>query len=192
MRRLIIAVTGLPGSGKSVVAKIIASELKAPIYVMGDLVRREVLRRGLELSYENVERVANELRREKGDAAVAELLSEELKSVEGPLVVDGLRSPKEAELLKSKGWNVVVVAVFSPRRLRAERLRGRGRVGESGDVWKLLEVRDRANISFGVAEAMALADYMIVNVSTLEDLEEEAKRIAWVIQCEWSKGSGRG
>ncbi len=191
MRKLIIAVTGLPGSGKSVVAEAIASELGAPIYVMGDLVRKEVLRRGLELSYENIERVASELRREMGEAAVAELLSKELEGVDGPVVVDGLRSLKEAELLRSRGWNVVVVAVFSPRRLRAERLQSRGRVGESGDVIRLIEVRDKANIAFGVAEAMALADYMIVNTSTLEDLETEARKTARVIYCEWSKSDSR-
>jgi dephospho-CoA kinase len=190
LSRLLVAVTGLPGSGKSLVARLMAEELGARVYVMGDVVRREVARRGLELTAENVERVARELRRERGEAAVAEMLMDELEGVEGPVVVDGLRSVAEAEAFRRRGWRVVVVAVFAPRRLRAERLRSRGRAGEAGDVYRLLEVRDRANISYGVAEAMALADYMIVNASSLEDLAMEARRLARVIACDAGKGDG--
>ncbi len=189
-RRTAIAVTGLPGSGKSLVARFIAEELGAPLYVMGDLVRREVKRRGLPLTYENVERVARELRERYGRAAVAQLLARELEGVEGPVVVDGLRSVEEARLLESRGWRVVIVAVFSPRRLRASRIAARGRAGEAGDPERLVEERDRANIEFGVAEAMALADYMIVNTGGVEELEMEARRIARVAVC--GEGEDRG
>jgi len=49
---LIIAVTGMPGSGKSTVSKALSQELSAPLFVMGDLVRDEVVRRGLPLTAE--------------------------------------------------------------------------------------------------------------------------------------------
>jgi len=76
---LIIAVTGMPGSGKSTVSKALSQELSAPLFVMGDLVRDEVVRRGLPLTAENIEQVATELRSRHGRGAVGVLLLERLK-----------------------------------------------------------------------------------------------------------------
>ncbi len=174
--RLLVAVTGLPGSGKSLVSKVIAGELGATIYSMGDIVRREVARRGLEMTVANVERVASELRAIYGRSAVADLLVNEIRGSKGPIVVDGLRSLDEAESFRRAGWNVVIVAVFAPRKLRAERLKLRGRIGESSE--EDLALRDEANIGFGVAEAMALADYMIVNDGSIEEVERSAAIVA--------------
>ncbi|MCE4603835.1 MAG: AAA family ATPase [Aeropyrum sp.] len=177
---LIVAVTGLPGSGKSIVARAIAEELGVERVVMGDVVRREVERRGLDPTPENVERVAGELRSRLGRGAVAIILSRELDK-EKSYVLDGLRSVEEAEVFRREGWRVVVVGVFAPRRARLERILSRGRLGEHAE--EALKVRDESNLRLGVGEALALADYMIVNVGSLEDLVYEAKRLARVVSC---------
>ncbi|MEM0340342.1 MAG: AAA family ATPase [Acidilobaceae archaeon] len=187
-----VAVTGLPGSGKSLVAQVIAEYLKLPLISMGDLVREEVKRRGLELTPWNLEVVAIELRRERGSSVVAQMLLEEVKrrglSSEG-LVVDGVRSLEEVKVLSSLG-RVCVVGVFAPPRLRFERLLKRGRVG---DVKSLEEfkMRDWYNLNYGIGNLLALADYMIVNDSTPEDLARASRAVAEEIRVAY-ENCGRG
>lgn len=174
--RLTVAVTGMPGSGKSLVARIIAEVLDAPLYSMGDVVRREVVRRGLELTVENVERVATQLREELGKAAVAFLLLDEIRGVEGPIVVDGLRSLDEARVLSGRG-RLCIVAVHASPLTRFKRMMARGRRDEIKG-WRDLVLRDTKNLEYGIGGVIAMADYMIVNEGTMEEVEREARRIA--------------
>ncbi|MEM1873879.1 MAG: AAA family ATPase [Acidilobaceae archaeon] len=187
-----MAVTGLPGSGKSVVARVIAEELESPIISMGDLVREEVRRRGLELTPWTLETVATKLREEKGSLAVAYLLLEEIKRRElesQTLVVDGVRSLDEVRVLRSLG-RVCVVGVFAPPKLRLERLLRRGRAGDVKSIEEF-KMRDNFNLSYGVGNLLALADYMIVNDSTLDNLVQESRRIARELRVAY-EDCGRG
>ena len=184
----IVAVTGMPGSGKSVVARIIGGELGYPVYTMGDIVRDVVRKRGLELEPSNIEMVARELRSVHGKGVVARLLMESIDpGIEG-IVADGVRSLEEIEVFEEYG-PVCIVAVHSPPLTRFERMTARGRFGEA--EWRAFLLRDMTNIEFGVGNVMAIADYMIVNTSSIEDLVDEARRIAWVISCDRFKGCGR-
>lgn len=174
---IVVAVTGMPGSGKSTVARVIARRLGYPLISMGDIVREEVARRGLEVNVQNIERVARELRVERGPGVVAEIVVEKARSLNSPgIVVDGVRSLDEIRILSRLG-KVYIVAVHSPPSLRFKRLLERGR---EGDVvsWEDFRLRDEANLELGVGNVIALADYMIVNDSSLEELVEEAERVA--------------
>ena len=187
---IVIAVTGMPGSGKSIVARILAERLGYPLLVMGDIVREEVVRRGLELTVYNVEMVAEELRRLGGPGFVAELVVEKARKLNSQgVIVDGVRSLDEVQILSSLG-RVYIVAVHSPPNLRYQRLISRMR---EGDVRGLEEfrLRDEANLRLGIGSVIALADYMIVNSSTLDKLREEVERIAGEIK-DASKGCGGG
>ena len=61
----IICLTGMPGSGKSVVANV-ARSMGIPVLVMGDVVRDEAKKRGIELTPDNLTRLALQLRKEHG------------------------------------------------------------------------------------------------------------------------------
>jgi dephospho-CoA kinase len=189
----IVAVVGMPASGKSTVAGMLSRMLGCPVIVMGDAVRRETRRRGLPLTPENVERVAAELRAELGRGAVARLvLDDARRAVEerGCAIVEGARSPEEIPILAGAG-RVCIVAVHASPRRRLERLRARGRLGETG--WEALRLRDRANLGFGVGELIALADYMIVNEWGLRELEEQVSRVAEELRHgAWEGCSGGG
>ncbi|MCX8196542.1 MAG: AAA family ATPase [Acidilobaceae archaeon] len=180
---MIVAVTGMPGSGKSVAAKAIARALGLPLISMGDIVREEARRRGIEITSESIEELARQLRREKGPAAVAQMVMERTKP---PLVVDGVRSLEEVELF-SRYAEVCIVAVHSPPRLRFKRMLERRREGDALTEGEFRE-RDLSNLRLGVGSVIALADYVIINVSTQEELEAAARRVAEEIR----RGSCRG
>ncbi len=178
---IIIAVTGMPGSGKSVVARKIEEVSGWPRISMGDIVREETLRRGYELNARNIEYVARLLREEFGPAAVALLLKERLKRMgyrEG-VVVDGMRSLYEARELQGLG-PLCIVAVHASPLTRYKRMIARHR---EGDVrgWEDFVLRDKSNLSFGIGELIALADFMIVNEGSLDSALSEAERVYRVI-----------
>jgi len=187
---IVVAVAGMPGSGKSTVARVIAEKLGYPVIVMGDLVREEVARRGLAITAENVERVARELRELRGLGVVAEMVVERAGSLKAEgVVVDGVRSLEEVRVLSRLG-KVYIVAVHSPPSLRFKRMKERGR---EGDIRSLEEfrLRDEANLELGVGSVIALADYMVVNDCSLEELILRAERVAGEIRGA-SKGCSGG
>lgn len=188
--RLIVAVAGLPGSGKSELSRALAGALKATLVVLGDIVREEVRRRGLEPTPENVEAVATELRARWGRGVVARLAEGAIRSAPSDyVVVDGLRSPEELDVLRSIA-PTCVVAVHAAPSIRFSRLSSRGRLGEGS--LEAFMLRDRKNLEYGVGDVVALADYMVVNESSVDELVKRARELAEAIaRGEW-RGRCRG
>lgn len=174
-RPLLVLVTGMPGSGKTLVSGV-ARELGIPVYVMGDVVREETRRRGLEPTPENLNLVAMLLRREYGDTVVAERTLEKiLRDRPSLAVVDGVRSLREVEVFRRHG-EVVIVAVHASPRTRFERLRRRGRPGDPR-TWEEFHRRDMTELGFSLGSVIALADYMLVNESDPFLVRERARRL---------------
>ncbi len=177
MVRLIIGVTGMPGSGKSVVAREISRVLGWPIYSMGDIVRAETRRRGYELTSSNIERVARILREEIGEDAVAILLVRELEKEESEgVIVDGMRSLAETRRFRAFA-PLCVVAVHASPLTRFRRIMARGRVGDASG-WEEFVERDLNNLHLGIGDLIALSDAVIVNEGPLEEALAQARRLA--------------
>jgi dephospho-CoA kinase len=85
----IVAITGMPGAGKSTAAHALVPKGWQRV-VMGDVIREETRRRGLPADEKNTGEVMKELRKERGEAAVAELCMDTIrKSGSDRVVVDG-------------------------------------------------------------------------------------------------------
>lgn len=174
--RILICVTGMPGSGKSVVSRIISSILNAKVISMGDVVREEAARRGMPQDIMSMTKFAEELRRKYGKDIVARMTLKyiEDRGLSGIIVIDGVRSLDEVKVFNSYG-NVIIVAVHASPRTRYERLRNRGRRDDPKD-WNEFLIRDNKELSFGIGNVIALADIMIINESkSLEDLRNEVE-----------------
>ena len=97
---LVVGLAGMPGSGKSLVVEI-ARELGYAVVVMGDVIREETVKRGLELTPHNVGKVMLQLRAESGNTVVAQkCISKIQKQQSGKVIVDGLRSLFEVDAFK--------------------------------------------------------------------------------------------
>ncbi len=177
----IIAFVGLPLSGKST-ASSVAKELGIPVIVMGDVVREEVRRRGLELTDENAGKIANELREKEGMDAIAKRCVPKIREAgreKGVVVVDGVRGIAEVERFrKSFGDDFVLIAIESPIELRFERAKKRGREDDRGiNTIEDLKKRDEREISWGVLEAMKSANLTVENISDIEDFRDKIRNV---------------
>ncbi|WP_457611745.1 AAA family ATPase [Methanocaldococcus sp.] len=178
---LLIGITGMPGAGKSGVYEV-AKRLNIPIISMGDIVRYETKKRGLELNPKNVGETAIWLREKYGDEAIAvaclKYINENLKDKD-VVIIEGIRSLYEVDYFR-KHKPLVLIAIHASPRTRFERLRSRGREDDPKDLRVFIE-RDLRELKFGIGESIALADFMVVNENDydkfLNNLEEVIKEI---------------
>jgi dephospho-CoA kinase len=173
-KRLIICLTGMPGAGKSTVASFLKEKGFATI-TMGDAVREEAIRRGLDSNDANLGKLMLKLRKDLGQGAVAHLVLRKLKRdrSSGNVVIDGIRSIPEVEVLEKVG-HVKLLAIHASQDTRFKHLvdRGRSDAPASSDEFA---GRDKRELSVGISEAIALADETISNNDlTLEQLKQHA------------------
>lgn len=164
----VIVIAGMPGAGKGIVSKA-ASSRGIPVLVCGDVVREETERRGLAPTPENTGRVMLAIRQEDGPAVVAERLIPKIESSAAPLViVEGVRSMAEVEALRRK-HSVVILGVHASPKTRYDRLIARGR-SDDPKSWEEFVERDARELGVGVGNVIALAQEMLINEESVEDL----------------------
>lgn len=166
---IMVGLTGMPGAGKSTAGQALES-LGVLRIVMGDIIREETKRRGLQPDQENTGKVMRELREKSGEAAVAELcLQKILASGERFVMVDGIRSVAEAEAFRKAG-DLLLVAIHASRQRRFHLLKERGR-SDDPLLWDAFISRDERELGIGLGRVIALADEVVSNEhSTPEDL----------------------
>jgi dephospho-CoA kinase len=178
----------MPGAGKSSVACFL-KEKGFTIVTMGDVIREEAKRQGLEPTDVNLGKMMLKLRQDLGPGAVGQIVLQKLardgsnnnnNDSSNVVVVDGIRSVAEVEVLKKVG-NVRLLAIHASQDTRFKHLRERGRADAPSDSNEF-SGRDKRELSVGVSEAIALANEMISNNDlTLEQL----KLRAYSIVKEW-------
>ncbi|MEM2122698.1 MAG: AAA family ATPase [Candidatus Bathyarchaeia archaeon] len=178
-----IALTGMPGSGKTLIASL-AAEMGILVFSCGDAVREVALERGLKPTSDVLGRLMFELRESEGPTAVVGRVVSKMKKRSPPggvVLVEGIRSLAEVEELKTS-FKVSIMAVHSSPSTRFKRLKSRGRSDDPKDVEEF-HLRDRRELEVGVGEVIALADIMLINEGSLTafkaDIEEKLR--SWLI-----------
>jgi len=175
----VIVVVGLPGSGKEVFAEV-AREYGYRILRMGDVVREEARRQGLDLVDGNVGTLANSEREKHGLGVWAERT---IPRLEGKTVIDGCRGDAELKVFRETlGRDMMIVAVDAPPEVRFERIVARGRK-DAAVSWEHFRQRDERERSWGIGRALELAEVTIQNDGTLEEFQAKARALldTWVV-----------
>jgi dephospho-CoA kinase len=174
----VVAFTGMPGAGKSEAVGV-ARERHIPVVTMGDHVRAETTKRGLELIDANVGKVATEMRTKHGKDYWARLTADAIHQELGSaslVLVDGVRNHEEVEAFRNKlGDDFMLVAIVAPPDLRVDRLMKRGRLDDAKAKTDV-ERRDERELAWGIATSIALADHSIVNEGDLPAFRREVGR----------------
>lgn len=166
----------MPGAGKSTAAQSLV-KMGWTRVVMGDVIRAETKRRGLEPNARNTGEVMRLLRQDRGDAAVAELCLDAISGAGSEtVVVDGIRSMAEVEAFR-KNASVMLVAVHASPARRFELLRERGR-SDDPLTREMFQERDQRELDVGIGRAIALADETVSNQhNTPEKLAAEMAKV---------------
>jgi dephospho-CoA kinase len=173
-RKKVIAISGMPGAGKGVASEA-GKSLGFDVLVLGDVIREETERRGIEPTPKNMGNVMLELRANEGVAVVAKRLLPKIESARSStVIVEGVRSMHELQELQSK-YEVITVAIHASPKTRFQRLLSRKR-SDDPKTWEVFFERDSRELNVGLGHVIALADLVLINEGTIVDLHSEFKK----------------
>jgi len=174
----IIAFVGMPASGKSEAA-VIAREMGYPVVNMGDVIREEVKRCGLAPTDENLGETGTRLRREEGPAAIAKRCTPDITAAHSDtVIVDGVRNNEEVYMFKKEfGDAFLLINIYSSHDNRLTRIRLRGREDDMLMDKYAFRIRDKRELSWGLADSIKNADMDIENDTTLDEFKQRVKKV---------------
>jgi dephospho-CoA kinase len=184
--KLVVGLAGMPGSGKSVVVNT-AREMGYDIVVMGDVIREETTKRGLDLTPQNVGKVMLELRAESGNYVVAKKCIPKIEAqTSSKILVDGLRSLFEADIFKEHFPTFTLFAVHASPETRFNRLSNRHRSDDTSEI-PVFRERDMRELGVGVGNVIAMADQVVVNEGSFEVVKAKVKISLLRVEEKWRK-----
>lgn len=180
----LIAIVGLPGAGKSQACKFFQQK-NIPCIRFGEITDEALRLKGLSSTEEQEKDFRENLRKELGMAAFA--IKNEPKILEALqtsdiVLLDGLRSWEEYVYLKKKFPDLHLLAIYASPNIRHMRLKERPVRNFSNEE---AASRDIAEVEkLNIAPTIALADYLIKNETTLEDLNQQLEKFLKEIKSE--------
>ena len=172
----LVAIVGLPGSGKSVAAEFFRSQ-GYTVLRFGDQTDVGLKENNLPLTEENERRYRENIRKELGMAAMAIKIEPRIRGAlkkSRLIVLDGMRSFEEYLYLKEKFPSLSVLCIYASPAVRGKRLTAR-------KIRPLTEEeahdRDIAEITkLNSGGPIALSDYLIINEGSPEQFEKDLKK----------------
>lgn len=183
---MIIGLTGENCAGKGEAAEYLKKK-SFYYYSLSDVIREELLSKGIEITRDALIKKGNDLRQKFGPAVLAVRTAAKIQ-YDKNYVIDSIRNPGEVEeLMKSKRF-VFVNIVASPEK-RFERMKARNREGDPQTLDKFMRVEklEAANQDYlkqQVSACMKIADKVIVNDGLLQDLHKKIDRLLQELQME--------
>jgi len=176
---MIIGITGPSGSGKGTVVSFLQEKYNFIHFSVSDFLKEKIKERGYLSGRDSLIKIANELRKKYGgDYIVKKLYQKAIKSPKD-IVIESIRSPIEAEFLKSKK-NSFLLSVTADIKTRYDKKRK----GKKDNVsfQKFLEQEEMEMSSKdpnkqNIRKCMELSDYKIDNNKSIANLKKQIKEV---------------
>lgn len=181
---MLIGLVGTLGSGKGIVRELL-EERGFEGRIFSNVLKEELIKRGMEVNRENLQDMGNEIRNNEGTNALAKKLIESL-DLSKDCFVDGIRNPGEIEELKANGF--VILSIDAPREIRFKRMleRRAKRDPKSWDEFLKIEKRDLGEEDKAgqqVSKCMEMADFKLINDLDKKDLNNKITEFLEKIKC---------
>jgi dephospho-CoA kinase len=174
-----IAVCGLNGSGKGVVAEIVKKNYPEVVYISArELIYKAAEKAGVKISDRDDLNRFNEDRAKEGRLLYDDILDFYEPLTKELYLFESLRRVAELKKLKEKfGDDFIVIAVEANEELRYKRISERGSETDKVTLEKFREQERKENESqddfvMNIGRCMELADFKIKNEGTLEEFEQ--------------------
>ncbi|MDP3899990.1 MAG: AAA family ATPase [bacterium] len=170
--KLIIAIIGLPGSGKTVAIEYLMEKLHCPKIYFGDATFDELKKRRMEINETNERQIREELRAQHGMAAFATVNLPKIETAletNDVVLIESLYSWEEYLKLKEKfGEQLNLITIYSSPKTRYARLVNRPiRPLTNEDA----RSRDHSQIeNLHQAGPIAISDFTVINEGGVDDL----------------------
>ena len=179
--KIILAVVGMCGSGKSEIVKYLVKKFNWPVVYLGAITFDWMKKKKIALNYQNEKFAREKIRALYGMGAYAKLsmpLIAKLLKKNKAVIVESLYSWSEYKILKKKyGDNFRVIAAQASPAIRFRRLKTRKneRPMKNYAEFKARDYSEIENIEKG--GPIVMADYTILNEEKLEDLQQKLEKI---------------
>ena len=180
----LLIVVGMAGCGKSVVVDYFKQKNWQVIY-FGGVTLNEVKKRNLPVNQINEKMVREELRQIHGMEAYAKLEFPNIKKAlsQGLTIIDGLYSWSEYKFLREHiDIPIIILTVYTPKKLRYERLAERKFRGLNNTQAELRDFAEIENLEKG--GPIAIADQIIVNDGSIEKLHSDLDKFLFDFNSE--------
>ncbi|MEM0139749.1 MAG: AAA family ATPase [Ferroplasma sp.] len=167
-----IIITGMPGSGKDEFVRVAVAMGFRDAH-MGNTVKKYAIKDGVSMTDNAIGAYATEARKTYGMDIWARRTAADIK-FPGCTIVDGLRNEEELNYFKKTFKCIIVIAVFANETDRLDRIIKRDREDDANN-YDDIQRRDNRELSWGIGRVISLADYMIVNDSSLDVYRKNAK-----------------
>lgn len=172
----IIAIVGMPGSGKSEAAAFFKKN-NLPVVRFGDLTEETLKEEGLALTAENERAVREKLRKEFGMEAFAIKAKPKIEKLLGEseiVILDGLYSWEEYVYLIKYFPGMLLLHIYASPKVRYDRL-GKRKIRPLSV--EEARARDMAEVEhLHKAGPIVIADYMIKNEGDIEGLRVQLEK----------------
>ncbi|MEI6574882.1 MAG: AAA family ATPase [Bacteroidota bacterium] len=171
---IIIGITGTLGAGKGTLVEYLMEHKGFAHYSVRSFLTEEINKRALPLDRDSMVLVANELRASFHPGYIAEQLFEQARQSGKNCIIESIRTPGEAELLKSKG-NFFLLAVDANAEVRYERIRNRNSETDQVSLETFIENEAREMDSVdpnkqNIRKCIQMADFTLTNNSSTTEL----------------------
>jgi adenylate kinase len=172
-QKTIIAIVGLPGTGKTDAANFFKRK-NLPVISFGKIVNGYINQKNLSHDEKTHKKVREEIRKKYGKEALAILNIEKIKQAlknNSIIIIEGMRSWEEYLYLKKEFTKIklVIVCLFTDKDIRYKRISKRNNrpelYGEERDINEIVGINMGSTIAF--------ADYLIKNNYSLKDFYDK-------------------
>jgi len=164
MLKLVILITGLPGSGKSTAAEFIKKNFNAAVFHSGDVIRDEIKRRGLKYTPETDAFFAHWFHIGGRERLIANRTWDKVKKSKKKIaVIEGFRSSETLYHFKrASKTRLIVIFIKASFKVRVKREIKRKRFGKAETI-DYLRSRERLEKDHGILKLIKKADFVVDN-----------------------------
>ncbi len=180
---LVVGITGTLGAGKGEIVAYLTTNRAFTHYSVRGYLIHEIRRRGMPLNRDSMVEVANELRAHNSPSFIVEQLFDQAVGCGRHSVIESMRTLGEVEALRrrvvvEKIGGFCLLAVDADPQVRFARIQARASETDKVSFQQFLdnerrEMRSEDPAKQNIAACMAVADYVLCNDGTQEELHRQ-------------------